>query len=276
MKLITREEYKPNSGQFDKPYLNEDFNFLSDLLSIKDLKIDFGNRYINENYLNISFDKLFQKISITIEKLELSVGFNDNFLDQINRLISAVSKLSESLKELKLEINFSKEIIEKKSFFKVENPQIQWKKGDPSPFNYVLDCNILKNFKLLEKFSFSFGDRNYTKHFKSNTKFSIKNPLIILNLPNIKEIDIPEEEFQEEDLIKIFSEKGNKKEQFLLQFNENSSEKEIKRYKHNLPEDVKKEYIKIKDDNEYNLTIYGKDIFEILIKRLAKRLNKKI
>lgn len=272
--LITKDN-NTDSGEFDKPYLNEDFNFLSDLSCIKNLEINFGNQYINENYLNISFNKLLQKIPSTIEKLKLSIGLYDKSSDQINELIDAISKLHKNLKELEIDILFSKEIIEKKSFFEVKDPQIQWKKGDPSPFNYTLDCNFLKGFKLLEKFGFSFSDRNYSKTEISKTEFFIKNPLTLLNLSSIKKILIDDEKFEDRYLNEIFNKKGNKSDQFLLQFNENNSQKEIIKYRSKLPEDAMEEYDKIVDENEYSLYFYSNEIYDILLNRLAKRLNKK-
>ena len=73
----------------------------------------------------------------------------------------------------------------------------------------------------------------------------------------------------------IFNKKGNKSDQFLLQFNENNSQKEIIKYRSKLPEDAMEEYDKIVDENEYSLYFYSNEIYDILLNRLAKRLNKK-
>lgn len=264
------------SGEFDKPYENEDFNFLSDLISIKELDIDFNTRYIRENYINIDFDKLLKSIPRTIEKLKLKIGFFDKISEKTDELINAISKYLKNLNELDISIHFTKEIIAKKSTFEIENSDIQWNKGDPSPFNYTLDCNFLKDFKLLEKFGFSFEDSHYYKeNDNSETTFFIKNALVLLNLPNIKKIKINEQKFEDKDLNKIFFEKGNKTDQFLLQFNENSSQKEIIRYRNKLPKDAIEEYDKIEDKNNYYLIINSVSILEVLLKRLAIRLNKK-
>jgi len=274
--LITKSAGS-DSGEFDKPYENEDFNFFSDLICIKELNIYFGNSHIRENYINIDFDKLLKSIPKTIERLKLAIGFFDKISEKTDELINAISKYLKNLKELDISIHCSKEIIEKKSTFEVKNTDIQWKKGDPSPFNHTLDCIFLKDFKFLEKFGFSFEDTHYyKKNDNSETTFLIKNASVLLNLPNIKKIEINEQKFEDKDLNKIFSEKGNKTDQFLLQFNENSSQKEIIKYRGRLPKDVLAEYDKIEDENEYSLSFNSDDIYEILLKRLAKRLNKKL
>ena len=262
-KLITGD-MGSDDGKIDSNLEDKDFEFLLSMHQLKKLTIEFPI-----DHSNIKGPLFLSYLSKDLEELDISLHYEDKEINFAYKIINIITKKFKKLKRLKLKTgrsnNFETSYSNKIVFFRKTGEKWPLYHAGPRPF--IFDCKKLLSLKNLEQIEFS-------QSYRDDMGFKIINPLKIIELKNIKKINIDTKKFSIEDLIKMQKIINGPRDQFLA--NCKKKDKSIEN-EYQLSEKDKEKYDSL-DRNirfqSYRDETWSGDDIEEVIKKEKKRKKK--
>ena len=260
--LITAD-MNSDEGTIDRNLIDKDFEFLNDLKKLKKLNLD-----IPYDVSNVKGPLLLSYVNPGIEELVLDLHYEDQKINHGYETINYITKHFKKLRKLKLIMgrNEKFETSSKKKLIYFRKTGESWKEGKEGPRPFVLDLGKFVVLKKLEQINFS-------QSYRDDMGFKVINPVQITKLKKIKKINIQDDKFSSEDLVKIRNITEGPRDKFLEACKK--KDKSIKS-EYDLPEKDRKKHDllderEIRFDSTYDSKWSGERIEDILKKRKKKK-----